>query len=244
MEDPDHQAVREPQSAAGDAKAIWAKALPEELRFWEGIISGTSKHQNYVQNFRRRASGVDEIAPHLVEYLEGKDIDSFEILDVGAGPHSVIGSLFRGKRLRVSAIDPLADQYNELISAAQIIPAIPTVAGEAENLAAIFPGKKFDLVYSRNALDHVYDAVAALQAMVNVCAPGGVVFIEGSSNEAVKQRFAGLHQWNFMPVDGDLVIWKLDFHRSMKCHLQGYSSLRAEGTSWYKVEIIKRPAGD
>lgn len=43
--------------------------------------------------------------------------------------------------------------------------------------------------------------------MITACNPGGTIFLEHGINEGLKENYEGLHRWNFLPVDNDLVIW-------------------------------------
>jgi hypothetical protein len=46
-------------------------------------------------------------------------------------------------------------------------------------------------------LDHSIDARRAIERMYTVMKPGGVVYIRHHENEALYQKFRGLHRWNF-----------------------------------------------
>src|SRR5215475_10525269 len=82
--------------------------------------------------------------------------------------------------------------------------------GEGEHLSGLDLGL-FDLVYSRNALDHAYDPIRVTREMTKLCQTSGSVFFEGNVNESCREYGVGLHRWNFMPVDnGDLVVWQMD----------------------------------
>jgi ubiquinone/menaquinone biosynthesis C-methylase UbiE len=123
-----------------------------------------------------------------------------------------------------------------------VAPHVPNIKGSAEDVASMFAADSFDLVYSRNALDHSFDPITALAAMTAVCKPGGHVYLEGAINEGVNANYTGLHFWNFMPVDGDLVIWNRTTARSMSRLLGSRVMLEAKARDgqWYEVTIAKR----
>jgi hypothetical protein len=75
--------------------------------------------------------------------------------------------------------------------------------------------------------------------MVAACKPAGAVVFEGNTNEAVRQRNQGLHQWNFMPVEnGDMMLWQMDKTAISLRHALGNKILvQARGDRWYRVEI-------
>lgn len=184
-------------------KDLWDSHLGDEVDYWRSMIAGTFHNKEWVAGFRRRAAGIDIAAPHLHQYLRS----GARVLDVGSGPATVLGGILNGKPIDITAVDPLANQYNELYSTHGITPLITPIYGEGENLQQVVNGK-FDFVYSRNALDHSYDPMRAIQGMIDVCAEGGVVFFENVVNEGYNENYKGLHQWNFMHASGDLVIWK------------------------------------
>ena len=221
-------------------RASWEKLLPIEVAFWDAVVSGVHSRADFVADFRKRAAGKYPFPAHLQKFIGDADLENYRILDVGAGPHTVIGPLYKARRLNITAVDPLASQYNEIIAKHGVSVSIPTMLGEAERLCpGLFERDTFDLVYSRNALDHSYNPWIAVQQMVDVCKPGGVVFFEGHVNEAVRQKSQGLHQWNFMPVSGDLVIWNSEGAALASQKLTSISRLTAEGARWFKCTIVK-----
>lgn len=183
-------------------KEVWESHLNDEVKYWKSMFDGSFHNKDWVAGFRRRVMGIDIAPSHVREWLG----EGCRILDVGCGPATVLGGFVDGKKLDVTAIDPLANQYNRLYKEHNLCPLISPIYGEAENLSDVVQGK-FHFVYSRNALDHSYNPIRAIQNMINICAKGGVVFFENAINEGYKEGYKGLHQWNFMPASGELVIW-------------------------------------
>ena len=62
----------------------------------------------------------------------------------------------------------------------------------AESLLERFVPDTFDLVFSRNALDHTSDPLRALQQMLAVVKPGHSVLLEVHENEADAERYGGM----------------------------------------------------
>src|SRR5207245_1005232 len=181
----------------------WKAGLPSEVAFWRRVIHATFPNREWVADIRQRARGQHSFPDHLHRYLGGRA--NTRILDVGAGPVTSLGPVGAPNQIEVVAVDPLADAYNQLLDKNGLGPPLHrTLQGEGERLSELGLGL-FDLVYSRNALDHAYDPIRAIGEMTKVCKQDGVVFFEGHVNESCRQRGVGLHQWNFMPVDnGDL----------------------------------------
>jgi ubiquinone/menaquinone biosynthesis C-methylase UbiE len=143
----------------------------------------------------------------------------------------------------ITAIDPLAEDYAEILQRHGYTPRTPTIYGDAEKLSAQFPEGSFDLVFSRNALDHVENPANAMREMLKVCRPGGYVFLEGWINEGVRHKYHQLHKWNFLPCDGDLIVWNPDSAWSLAKFVGRQGSVRALRKSfWYNVEIARTAA--
>ncbi|MCB4769829.1 class I SAM-dependent methyltransferase [Ancylobacter sp. Lp-2] len=221
-------------------RGSWHALLPTEVAYWETVISGRHGKPETVKKFRERAAGHYPVPPSVVTLLQRLDIVRARLLDVGAGPHTTIGPVLYGTRLNIVAVDPLAEPYNELLDKYGIEPAIRTVKGEAETLSQQFTDERFDLVYCRNALDHMRAPWTALQQMLDVCTPGGMVHIEGSVNEGLKQGYGGLHQWNVMPAERDLIIWNDEGAKLASRTLTGVAQIRTAGKdAWFSATLIK-----
>lgn len=218
----------------------WKTLLPTEIAYWDAVISGTHPNPDTVKAFRERAGGHYPVPGSLVKLLQRQDIVRARILDVGAGPHTTIGPVLYGTRLNIVAVDPLADAYDELLERHGIEPAIRTIKGEAERLVEQFGAERFDVVYSRNALDHMRDPWIALQQMVDACVPGGVVHVEGAINEGVSHRYGGLHQWNVMPAERDMIIWNSEESDLASRVLTGVAQIKAtRKDAWFSAVLVK-----
>ena len=214
----------------------WKAGLPSEVNFWRRIINGTYPNREWVAEMRRRVCGQNPFPDHLHRYLDGTSVT--RILDVGAGPITILGPIGAPSQIEVVGVDPLADTYNTLLDKQGLVPCNRTLRGEGEHLSELELGL-FDLVYSRNALDHAYDPIRAIREMTKLCKASGAVFFEGNVNESCRERGVGLHQWNFMPVDnGDLVVWQMNKKAtSLRSALGENLQVQASGSKWYKVEI-------
>jgi len=219
----------------GRPRSAWRTRLPTELAFWDEYLNtGNSAWQ---EDFHRRTTPNWPFQEFLTRLISVEnDAAEIRVLDVGAGPLTQLGSSWPGKLLHITAIDPLADAYGELLrntpafrSAAatrasvpgslvsppatggllrkyRIVPPVPTLSCEAERLVERFGESSFDLVYAQNCLDHSYDPLLAIRQAVAVVKPGCYVYLRHEQNEAIKERGRGLHKWNFRAVGGDFVI--------------------------------------
>lgn len=184
------------------AVARWRAGLGDELAYWRLVME--TKGLEWPDDFRERLDPATPLQEH-VRALLPRDGD-VRILDVGAGPFTILGKVWPGRRVTITAIDPLALSYEQLVSEHGFVGPVTRLQANGEDVAQIFGPNSFDLAYARNSLDHAYDPVAAIEAML-VVAP--VVHLEHSSREATKQGHAGLHQWDIFAegehlfVDGD-----------------------------------------
>jgi SAM-dependent methyltransferase len=122
---------------------------------------------------------------------------SFNVLDVGAGPLTCCGyrvTLEPNMQLNVSAVDPLAEDYDRALQKAGVVPVVRVRRAPAEELASHFAADHFDFVFSRNALDHSRDPVRALRQMLTIVKPGRLVLIELMENEADHMGYDGFHR--------------------------------------------------
>jgi SAM-dependent methyltransferase len=218
-----------------------------ELAFWSDLIAGNHSNAAWVAEFRKRVAGTVPFPEHLKPFVAVSG--HTRILDVGAGPATTLGFANKRQAIEIVAIDPLADAYNDLLAKHGLTAAIRTEAGAAERLSELRLGT-FDLVYCRDALDYTCDPRKAIQEMLAVLTPTGVVLIEGSANVGREEGYRGQRQWNVMPAeDLDLIIWSRDnVAWSLRSALGRGAQVRAEAIGserrgeWYRAEIRRCPS--
>jgi SAM-dependent methyltransferase len=168
------------------------------------------------------------------------------ILDVGAGPLTVLGKTAPGKKLMITAVDPLADEYDRLLAKYGTRPIVRTRRSAAERLTKHFPADSFDLCYARNCLDHAVDPVRAITQMVEAAKPGCHVLLEHHPNEAENNDYMGLHHWNFsMSGNGHFVIKSKKRITDMTetlvhCSDISCDELREDDEDWLIVRMRKK----
>jgi SAM-dependent methyltransferase len=183
------------------------RALQEEVEYWQNWLAtqGGKWAGDYKYRFDPESEVVD---PALREVLTRLAQNQISILDVGAGPVSKIGYRFPGKTLSLTAVDPLADEYNRLLKQHRAVAPLPVECLDGERVLEHFGPERFDVAYSCNALDHAVDPVPIIQNMIEVVRPDGYVVLRHVRNEAINQAYVQLHQWNFDERDGRFVIWR------------------------------------
>jgi ubiquinone/menaquinone biosynthesis C-methylase UbiE len=216
-----------------------SSGLRDELSFWEEWFR--TKSVNWPDDYHNR---LDPEFPFSTEYravidpLPQKEI---RILDVGAGPLTILGKKHPSKQLMIQAVDVLAERYDELLAKYNVQPVVRTTFAEAENLTEYFAESSFDLVTARNCLDHAIDPVEAIRQIILVVKRSCFAILEHAENEGENQRYQGLHQWNFTIVAGDLMLKRggrvVNISRKLSYMGDFQSSLKDK---WVKVYIRKR----
>ena len=147
------------------------------------------------------------------------------MLDVGAGPLTFLGRTHERWTLDITAVDALGTQYSQLLDEAGITPPVRTRACESEKLTRLLPRNSFDLVAARNTLDHSYDPVLAITEMLACAKPGAPLLLIHHPNEAEREKYHGMHQWNFEVADGTLVVWRPGQRTDVGARLAGVATV-------------------
>lgn len=177
------------------AKAKWATILTgEELGNWFGWLK--TKGGDNFNDYAFRCDPCSTLQKHISDFIEG--IDSPKILDVGSGPLTVVGKRFNGKKLDVQACDALGNEFHHMCANFGVKPAVEVINCEAEELSDVFNEDQFDVVYAQNSIDQCHDPVAAIEEMLKVAKPGGVVLLLHKKHE--DESYEGNRQWNFRKI--------------------------------------------
>lgn len=219
------------------------RALKEEIDYWEGWLAtrGGRYADGFAYLFDPNSEVGDSALRAVLAGLNKGEQGTASILDVGAGPASTVGQRFCGRPVVVTAVDPLADDYRPLLLEYGLEPPVWTERLEGERLVERFGRERFDVAYARNALDHAVDPVAIVENMLEVVRRGGYVVLRHVRNEAVRQEYTQLHQWNFDERAGELVVWRPDEEISISerlvpetvsCHVEA-------NDTWVIVVIAK-----
>ena len=162
------------------------EGLQEELAFWARVLQ-----DDYV---RDSLDPDKELQSNLSSLLG--DPRPVRILDVGAGPLTLVGRKWRAHDVHIVAVDPLADEYAKLLERYKLRGPVPTRMCAGERLAE-FICEPFDLTYARNSLDHAEDPVKCVRNMILLTKPGGYAYLAHVAREGQHQKYEGLHKWNF-----------------------------------------------
>jgi SAM-dependent methyltransferase len=216
-------------------QSTWRRELSEELKYWRMWFE--TKGDEWPDDYEKRFNSASEFDQNLRRYIEPSIDDEINFLDVGSGPVTGVGFVWPGRKLRITAVDPLADHYNRIMDELSIQPPVRSQSCPAELLLAKFPDERFDLVHCRNALDHSYAPLAAIKQMLAVTKSGGAVILDHYANEALHHSYTGLHQWNFDIQDNRFILW----NRNSKIDVA--QALQESAGSAIAIECRERPQG-
>ncbi|HEX8920912.1 MAG TPA: methyltransferase domain-containing protein [Pyrinomonadaceae bacterium] len=181
-----------------------AEQLEDELYFWDRWFK--KRGLQWPEDYRNRLNPNLPLAEEYRELINHLPQDEVRILDVGAGPLTVLGKKHPSKRLLLAAVDVLAERYDELLDRYGIQPIVRTEYADAEKLAERFPQNSFDLVNARNCLDHTADPIEAVRQILFITKKDCFALLHHAENEGETQGYSGLHQWNFTARDGNFII--------------------------------------
>jgi hypothetical protein len=226
---------REPQS-------VWAEGVHKEVDFWRRVLPGRVAT---MPAYKQRADPSAPIRDPLLKMLIAKIPEqTISIIDVGAGPLTAVGKTYPGKTVSITATDPLAREYAQIMREAGIEPPVPPIACRGEDLLDVFRPATFDIAYARNALDHCIDPIRVITNMVQLVKEDRFVVLRHLRREAHTQLYRDLHQWNFDIEDSQLVIWRTrrDKVRIDRVLAPTASIASFEEAGWVVSLITKRPA--
>lgn len=219
----------------------WENGKIEEINFWHMWFE--TKGLKWLAEYKHRLNPDMLLQPDLIKCVQNlwwkKEVS---ILDVGAGPLTILGKKWPGHIVKITAVDPLSEEYDKLFEEFGVKPLVKTQYGEVEKLTDIFPMKYFDLVYMRNAIDHSYDPILGIRQMLEVVKNGGYVVLSHSINEAEKANYEGFHQWNLCIENEKFLIWNKNerhFVDDIFSDMIKISFLFIEDNKWITVKIKK-----
>jgi SAM-dependent methyltransferase len=229
----------------GPGSASYEDGMDHELGFWRRALADQGKRWDKGAFAFRTDPDAAFHQQHrdFIGSSAAADRTSLRVLDVGAGPLTTLGKKWPGRTLEIVAVDCLAESFDRVLGELGIVPPVRTTKAFGEELSATFAKDSFDFVASANAIDHSRDPMRCVLEMVEVVKPGCVVFLWHYRNEAVREGFAGMHQWNFDEEGGDLVITGRDRRpRSCRAELAGIATIecRRDGKSGEAVAAVIR----
>lgn len=221
----------------------WERELGTELAYWDSELSMlASAGRRSGRKLAARLNSDRPPPPYLADLIVQDHKTAIRILDVGSGPITSLGANLPGYSIEIVAADPLADAYNELLAKYALKPAVLPVRAQAEQLSTEFGANSFDIVHSANAIDHCHDAVQAIHEMIVCAKPAGKVILEHTENEAERQDYSELHQWNFTIKDEHFIAWTDDLSVDVTERFKEMASCRAWRQNGRVYSLLQKKA--
>jgi SAM-dependent methyltransferase len=173
-----------------------------EINHWKWVLSQLAELPDDIRSdFQNRMSRDRLLQEPLVTLVQSLP-KPWRILDVGCGPLSTIGLRVGNEKIELVGADPLADTYLNLLTDAGISPNCQLIQTDCSDLAQRFAEQPFSITCSINALDHATDPLGVVHQMAAVTSTNGYLFLRHAENEGIRERYQGLHQWNFSIREG------------------------------------------
>jgi SAM-dependent methyltransferase len=182
-----------------------AVGLRYESRFWRRHLE--TRGLGWARNFDALLDPDAPLTEGLILDRLASLPETISILDVGAGPLTVLGKNVPGRRLEMTAVDPLGDSYRALLERNGMVAPVPTLPCAGEDLLRRFGENRFDVSFARNALDHSRDPLEIIRNMLAVTRPGGFVALRHMRREGERRGYTLLHAWNFDLAQGEPVLF-------------------------------------
>ena len=229
------------QPAAEPREPDASRPSDEQVSWWKGWFE--SRGLSWPSDFETRLSVEAPIQTRIASHLPA---DGASILDVGSGPLPRVGRRHGRVPVRVTAVDPLADQYRALLALNGHDVALGPIKGEAEELGELFGPDTFDVVNMENALDQCRDPVRAVRSMIEVVKPGASVLLLHEENAGDGGGYQGACPWNVTEDRGHFIVWNREVRTDVTEALAGLADVRVfrsedkDYVSPIEVEITKR----
>jgi len=129
------------------------------------------------------------------------------VLDVGSGPLSCAAWGAEIGEMKLTAIDPLGADYMKLREKLGLDFPVDVVTMRGEDVAENFEAYSFDIVFTRNALDHAESPRECIEAASKVLRPGGLFIHIGKKCEGTTAKWGGSHRHDLF-IDGEKLMRK------------------------------------
>lgn len=141
----------------------------------------------------------------LLKCIEKYNFKNPQVLDVGSGPRGLLNKGAIEKKYTLINADPLAEFYNLLLDKYFPNTSFRPVKFFGEKLTDSFEESFFDIVVSKNALDHAISPKKCINEMLKVLKGKGLLILVGAIKEGTNQKWRGLHKYDFFIKDKKLL---------------------------------------
>ena len=198
-------------SAYPPPSAVRESALCQEVAHHDFEIGGVNEWDGqptrwtqYILQHLSRTHCERLFPQFLLPYIrrfQGQDEKPVNTLDIGCGPISVLRWGVLQGLLKVTGVDPLLDMYR-IVLERHGLAGLPAIACHrelnihAEELTSALPLETFDIIYTRNAIDHVEDPIVVIGQAGACLRSGGILVLDFHTREGSRQGWEQLHQFD------------------------------------------------
>jgi len=228
-----------------DHRGAWILGRNHELSYWKkALLPESGEWSEGLLHLEYRLDSESELQKELADLVTFSNGETPRILDVGCGPLTSLGKKVGEKSVDLICIDPLAEDYVKIMEEVGLEPLIKPRAIPGEEIHLNFEENSFDLAHARNSLDHAYNPAYVIRQMLWAVRPGGAVYLYHLVNEAERNEYKGLHQWNFCSRNGEFVVGDSNKEINLSEDLGNFAKVSCiEGTEeeldWLVVIIEK-----
>ena len=180
---------------------------------WNDYMSkeGMSFHESNILKNKERLENFWKLDYPLNKRIE-KQLKEFahkkiRLLDIGCGPFPKSGVHLENYTIDRTLVDSKADNYHALLEEHSINTySQKIIKCEAEKLNEKFENNSFEVIFSKNALDHTYNPIGVISNSIDLLVPSGILIMEHYIKEGEYTNYFGLHQWNFFIENSNFFI--------------------------------------
>jgi len=93
------------------SESMWKRGIKSELRFWDEYFR--TQGLQWPDEYSKRLNSNLQLQPTPASLLPIQQ--EVHILDVGAGPLIYLGKTYDSRRISITAVDPLAIEYDKIL---------------------------------------------------------------------------------------------------------------------------------
>ena len=214
----------------------------DEIDWWKEILTPGNR-VGWMEDAINPEKRNKQLPPRLIDLIDGMNLSHIpKVLDVGSGPLSPLAWAVDHKLIEVVAVDPLAEIYGGILQEFYIDYPIKPLNGSGEKVAEMFEKESFDVVYTRNAIDHSDSPHDCVKNMVAVLKNGGLLYMEGFENEGTRNNWEGLHRWNLRHKGGNLICsdaLRKETNMTKMLPLECVFEYGPDDNDWYRIAFKK-----
>jgi SAM-dependent methyltransferase len=210
----------------------------DEINWWKEILTPGNRVA-WMEDAIHPEKRIKQMPPKLLDFISELKLQCIpKVLDVGSGPLSPLAWGVDQKLIEVTAIDPLAEIYIEILDQLNIDYPVRPIHGVGEKVAEMFEKEYFDVVYTRNAIDHSDSPSLCVKNMATVLKKDGILYIEGFKNEGIRNNYQGLHHWNLSYENNDLICFDIsgkNINITKELPLKCFFTYGPDDNDWYRI---------